>query len=424
MVYSKQNWADGQTITAARLNAMDDGIENSTKISKFTVDYSKVDFAPNLIDDTRLVEGKSYREDGLVEEASQESLGYLIPVKNGDTVYQTRGYAHLAFYNENGEFVYDTETEADPYVITNEQPVAFMGVTIYTGSGSTLRNRVLRVNHPISGEHVPGNTDWILWAQGKAEENNDDKTIVLLDFDQPPTDKSDLRFTIMKEYGWYPTTPYPLNSNADFMEFLISSGWSFSAYLAYDDPDDMKGNGWNPEYVEKFNSYVDKCFNDMYTHGFFSPTQWSACQNSITPNLVSALKRYGVPLIRGNWDPYDKGVQDDGNIVRVQAHGITDSSSLEAMKNAINSGNYSVYNIFTHKILPDAEVHADPYSTSESVYRGLCEYLKEMEESNKVVVTNSTRWFAEAYPGRVKQYMDICLRNTSKYLTSKNTPTA
>lgn len=26
MVYSKQNWADGQTITAAKLNAMDDAI--------------------------------------------------------------------------------------------------------------------------------------------------------------------------------------------------------------------------------------------------------------------------------------------------------------------------------------------------------------------------------------------------------------
>lgn len=26
MAYSKQNWADGQTITAAKSNAMDDGI--------------------------------------------------------------------------------------------------------------------------------------------------------------------------------------------------------------------------------------------------------------------------------------------------------------------------------------------------------------------------------------------------------------
>lgn len=29
MVYSKQNWADGQTITAAKLNAMDDAIFGS-----------------------------------------------------------------------------------------------------------------------------------------------------------------------------------------------------------------------------------------------------------------------------------------------------------------------------------------------------------------------------------------------------------
>lgn len=30
MVYSKQNWADGQTITAAKLNAMDDAISGAS----------------------------------------------------------------------------------------------------------------------------------------------------------------------------------------------------------------------------------------------------------------------------------------------------------------------------------------------------------------------------------------------------------
>ena len=307
------------------------------------------------------------------------------------------------------------------YMITveSDESVAFVGVSIYTASGSKLDDRVLRVNHPPMSDYVNGNTDWFVWANNNNNDNNDNndnKTVVLLDFDQVPTEESDLRFSIMDEYGWTPTTPLAFADNG-MNDYILSKGWSLSIYQGYSDPETMISHGNNEESYNDFKTYIDDAFSKAYDQGFFSPIQWSATRNYIGSNLIKGLKTKGIPLIRGNYFDPSKDIEDDGRIVKLQANPMSKSGDLTNFKSIISTGKYKVINIFAHRILPDNISATDPICTPESVYRSFCEYLKSLEEDGSVLVTNATKWFSKAFPDRVRAYEDVWIRAMYKRLS-------
>lgn len=361
------------------------------------VDYSKNENVWNLIDATRIVEGKRYTSTGLVNAANYESLNYLIPVKQGDVVYQGGGrYLDIAFYDRYGVYVTSYIGGTDPYTVPADAEL--MGVSINGTTGAKLRSRILRINHSIIGVVSPNNF---------VENRYFDRPTILIDFDQPPTVDNDLRFSIMDEYGWTATTPIPFENPSadDCVKIILNHGWSLSLYRSY--PDYME-----PSYSESnFDQYVRETLEFAYEHNLPNAIQWSARQNLSYDNLRKILIKYGIPVIRWNSSGL-KFMQDKGDLIELEACEIN-SSRLATCKNRIDeliSNGNGVLNIYTHYVYTSSE-SGESYQCPEETYRSLCDYIKEKEEANLIDVSNSTRWFAKHYPDRDHVYRDRSLYN-------------
>ena len=230
------------------------------------VDYSKNDHLWNLIDANKIVKNKKYTSNGLVETEQYESLDYLIPVNRGDILYQGGGkYLEIAVYDRYGSYITSFSGGDNSFEIPENGEL--IGVSISTNSGALLSSRILRLNHCIVGPVSPTNIYENRYFQ---------RPVVLLDFDQAPKIDTDLRFSIMDEYGWTATTPLYVEDSENaktYLKMILDHGWSPSLYREH------------PGYLVEdysdanFEKYVNETIDMAYSIGFPNPVQWSARQN-------------------------------------------------------------------------------------------------------------------------------------------------
>lgn len=152
MAYNKHTWEYGETITASKLNNMEDGIANAdTKVGDLTTDVSDLKNALNSIGTSEenaitfnLTAGRVINSDGSITEAQTSfAITNKIDVTNLESVIITTemGYGNMlyAFYDSTDDFISGEQSTSSGYTtITNKRiSVPANATYLYVGVKST-----------------------------------------------------------------------------------------------------------------------------------------------------------------------------------------------------------------------------------------------------------------------------------------------
>lgn len=223
--------------------------------------------------------------------------------------------------------------------------------------------------------------------------------MVILDFDQD-IEPNDVRISIMEQYGWKPS--FTGATTKALTQELVNKGWDLSTYNYNNPPTDAQLSEDSTTALNACMAYVKAGLDKYEANGFYNPVSWSCKQMKYGPTLGKALKYYGYKIARGvpvgeqgSWFAKDIMKEDFTATPYYAIYTSTLAGCKTQIQNAI--ANNGVVNIFTHYVVNDASQDRG-YDCTKAVFLELMEYIKNLENEGKLIVTNYGNFYKMCYP--------------------------
>ena len=453
MSYQKQNFANGEVLTAAQLNHIENGIvdvesaANTTKgvvdkiidptlsVSGKAADAAKVGEAVNaeterakgvegqikedlvdldsavftqninIFDKDNITIGKAPNTNSgktltdFVISKSKFVSNQVFDVAVGDIIYCNTGWGLFAIYDIDGKYI----GKINNAELHNEITFENAKYMLYSSNNSSayVDNFMLSINTPLPEEYIPfGKTSNIENNTSNIEKLNkelhpDNIPIIILDFDQE-IETNDVRVTLMEQYGWKPS--FVGGVTKEITKALLAKGWDLSTYWNKSNvPTDAQLSGAEESDLEACKLYVKTALEAQEADGFFNPVSWSCRQNKYGETLGKALQFYGYKICRGGGNNgFDQNISEI--FTRTNATGIY-SNNLSTVKSAIGEAikNNQAINIFTHFVV-ETEAEDRGYDCLKTVYVELLNHIKDLETQGKVIVMNYREFYSLKHP--------------------------
>lgn len=223
--------------------------------------------------------------------------------------------------------------------------------------------------------------------------------MVILDFDQD-IEPNDVRISIMEQYGWKPS--FSGATTKALTQELVNKGWDLSTYNYNNPPTDAQLSEDSTTALNACMAYVKAGLDKYEANGFYNPVSWSCKQMKYGPTLGKALKYYGYKIARGvpvgeqgSWFAKDIMKEDFTATPYYAIYTGALAGCKTQIQNAI--ANNGVVNIFTHYVVNDASQDRG-YDCTKAVFLELMEYIKNLENEGKLIVTNYGNFYKMCYP--------------------------
>ena len=223
--------------------------------------------------------------------------------------------------------------------------------------------------------------------------------MVILDFDQD-IEPNDVRISIMEQYGWKPS--FSGATTKALTQELVNKGWDLSTYNYNNPPTDAQLSEDSTTALNACMAYVKAGLDKYEANGFYNTVSWSCKQMKYGPTLGKALKYYGYKIARGvpvgeqgSWFAKDIMKEDFTATPYYAIYTGTLAGCKTQIQNAI--ANNGVVNIFTHYVVNDASQDRG-YDCTKAVFLELMEYIKNLENEGKLIVTNYGKFYKMCYP--------------------------
>ena len=350
--------------------------------------------SPNIFDKNDILINKALNTTlGHASNEIIDSNGYFLSnqvwkCKKGDIIRNSTGWGVFCIYDSNDKLlgVINNGNLENTINFENAACMRFFA----KNSTTYIDNFVLTINAKMPDKYINyGNISKL--EELKKEIYPDNIPVIILNFDQSFSDENDNRIAIMDEYGWQPSF---VGGTIDLTKKLIAKGWDLTTYW---NGENTPTNNQLQSDLEACKLYVKTALNAQEENGFFNPIAWLCRQNNYSDILGKALKYYGYKLCRGgNVDGFDQNINSD--FTRTNHTGIF-SNNLEDVKNAINEAikKNQAISIFTHYVVDTTEEDRG-YDCLKSVYLELIDYIKDLENKGKVIVTNYRKFYEMKYP--------------------------
>lgn len=230
--------------------------------------------------------------------------------------------------------------------------------------------------------------------------------VVILDFDQD-IEPNDVRISIMEQYGWRPSFT---NATTDALtKELVAKGWDLKTYNYNNAPTDAQLSEDSTSALNACKEYVRIGLQNQESKGFYNPICWGCKNMKYGPTLGKALEFYGYKIARGvlvgesgTWFSKDSMKP---NFTQVPYYAIY-TNNLPACKTQIQNAitNNGAINIFTHYVVNTASEDRG-YDCTKTVYLELMDYIKDLENEGKVVVSNFLDFYTMCYPKEAFEVM-------------------
>lgn len=385
----------------------DDVTNQLSEIKNEIVDIDSAVFTPNvnIFDKNNITVGKAPNTNigktitDMVSNDNKFVSNQIFKIKKGDTIYCNVGWGLFAIYDSNGKYI----GKINNAELLNK--ITFDGATYMLYSSKNITGYVdkfmLSINKELPKEYIPyGKTSKIKENFDAIKNINDelhpeDTSIIILDFDQR-IEENDNRIAIMESYGWKPS--FVGGVTTDITKQLLAKGWDLSTYWnSTNVPTNEQLSGASESDLEACKLYVKTGLESQEVNGFYNPVSWSCRQNKYGETLGKALQYYGYRICRGGGNNgFDQNIND--KFTRTNATGIY-TNNLSVVKSAIDNAvmNKQAINIFTHFVV-DISDEDRGYDCLKSVYIELMEYIKDLEDNGKVIVTNYRKFYEMKYP--------------------------
>lgn len=374
--------------------------------------FNKDDVTTGCIRDNNI--GRSINK--LYENETGLMSNQIWDCKKGDIIRCSKSWVWVLIYDADGLLIEKWNTnDAVAYEVTSETAAMFTYQENPYSDWSmvmiTLNNEMPAVFTPYSKNLLDRIGD-LEKATSKAYFN---KPFVVLSFDAFNLD--DNRFAIVHdEFGYKATVAHKTKDNIEVNKKVLSAGWDIGLYMLNGSPARVEGQydaavSKTPtaEILQAWDDYVKSAVDEAAEAMAYNPVVWLAQMGCSCYGLEQALKKYGIPMCRGSYNP---DYSNDWEYSAVELPTMTVAmkqtlmpSTLEACKTniaeAVENGTGVAF--LTHGIYAtDAEANSN-YGITEDCLRSFLNTVKSYVDAGQLEVVTYRDIYAMYYPEKAKE---------------------
>ena len=340
--------------------------------------------------------------------------------KQGDIIRCNMSWAYILIYDVSGVLIEKWNTQEDvAYEVTSETAAQFT----YQGvSYQATDDVMITLNREMPSTIVPYQPTSlvdrvsILEEQANNAKKYFNKPFVVLSFDTFNLD--DNRFAIVNgEYGYKATVAHRTAEHIATNKTVLNAGWDIGLYLFNNElyPPTIYGmetavsSAPTDEVLNAWETYVKSAIDEAELAGVYNSVVWLCRQGCSCYGLETALKKYGIPMCRGSYNPdYSNDwlySPDELPTMTVAPKQTLMPSTLEDCKTniaeAIESGNGVAF--ITHSIYATDEEANSNYGITEACLREFLDTIKTYVDAGQLEVVTYRDIYAMYYQDEAKE---------------------
>ncbi len=442
--FTIENGTDGQDGKSAYSYALDSGFEGTEAefSARLAEDYSSEiaeinellsplkSESINIFDNSNVTLGKFRNYNvgrditEILDNASWWCSNQVWSCKQGDVIRCSANWnEQVLVYDENNKCLEILAVQSSKQVTVTAANAAKFTLQSSSQGDSHLKNLMVTLNNPMPATYTPYvESDIKLEQIGenrqaiKALQDGKPyfkKPFVVLSFDN--FHLNDNRFNIVQgEYGYKATVSHRTSTDAATNKQVLAAGWDIGLYKldgspAATDYDAAVSETPTAEMLTAWEAYVKSAVDEAAAAGVYNPTAWLSRQGCSCYGLESALKKYGIPMCRGSYNPtysndWDYSAEELPTMT-VQCKQTLTPATLDASKADIATAiaNGKGISFITHGIYAtDAEAN-NGYGVTESCLREFLDYIKGFVDNGELEVLTYRDIYAKYYPEKARE---------------------
>lgn len=388
----------------------------------------------NIFDSTDVTLNKTrfFATGRLITEFADKSGGWcsnqIWACKQGDVLrFSAAWYPQVLVFDESGVCVEKSSVSSDKVVTITASNASKFTIQSESQSDDQLKNLMVTLNREMPSTYTPyveaelsleqirKNKEAIKELQNQEQPKKFfDKAFVVLSFDA--FNLTDKRFAIVHdEFGYKATVAHKTVGDIEVNKKVLAAGWDIGLYQLNGNPARVSGQydaavSKTPtdEILRAWDTYVKAAVDDAMEAMAYNPVVWLSSQGCSCYGLEQALKKHGIPMCRGNYNP---DYSNDWEYSATELPTMTVApkqtlmpSTLEACKTDIAQAvaNGTGVAFLTHGIYAtDAEANTN-YGITEDCLRSFLNTVKSYVDAGQLEVVTYSDVYAKYYPQKAK----------------------